>query len=146
MKRIIKRIIIYILLIIILTSLGIIGLKNQPSDKIEESILNKEYFRYNTNKGTHDKIKISEKTIEYEGDKINLKNCKNYKYTEATGIIKFDCNKEIRLITYNKENEAIIINTNEENLYFYLDKEKSLLSEFQRRYQMTLDSYIIEGE
>lgn len=143
MKKI-GRILIYTLLIIIFATLGIIGLMNKPSDKPNQEILNTIYYKYNTTTGEYDELKLTEEAIEYKGEILNLKSCKEYTYTEETGIIKLDCNKAFRIIGHTEE--VLVINMDKENHYYYKTKEKSYKGEFQRKFQMSLESYKQEGE
>lgn len=144
MKKILPRASIYTLLIIIFTTLGIIGYKNRPKDEINEKLLNTEYYRYNQLNGNYDTFKITKNKIKYTGDYLDLQNCSKYTYTDATGIVKLDCNKAFRIAA--STDDFIVINANNENLYFYKEKEKSLNGEFQRKYQMSIESYRLNGE
>lgn len=144
MKKIIARVLIYTLLIIACTSLGIIGMMNKPSDTPDESILNIDYYKYNSKTGNYEELKLTDKKIEYKGELLELNSCKNYTYKEETGIIKLDCKKAFRIVGYTEE--VIVINMNQENHYFYKTKEKSYNGEFQRIYQMTMESYKQSGE
>jgi len=144
MKQIILRSLIYILLIILCITLGVIGYKNKPLDKPNPDVMNIEFYRYNALTGNYDTLKINENNINYEGEYLDLNNCKTYKYNEETGIIKLDCNKAFRIVGYTEE--ALVINISKENLYFYKEKEQSYNGEFQRTYKMSITSYKQEGE
>lgn len=144
MKKIIIRTIIYIILIITFLILGIIGYINKPLDIPDKEILNITYYRYYPKTGNYDEIKLLEKELQYEGESFDLQNCKNYTYTEETGILKLDCRKAFRIVGYTED--ALVININRENQYFYKEKEKSYNGEFQRKYKMTLETYKKEGE
>lgn len=144
MKHLIGRIIIYIVLILTFFSLGIIGYLNKPLDIPSKEILNINYYKYNTSTGNYEEVKLTENKIYYEGEEFELKNCKNYTYTEETGIIKLDCRKAFRIVGFTED--ALVLNINRQNQYFYKEKEKSFNGEFQRKYKMSIDAYKKEGE
>ena len=143
MKTVI-RIIIYITLIIITTTLGIIGYINKPLSHPSEQILNIDYYKYNTQTGNYDEITIKENKINYSGESLELNECKKYKFTETTNILKLDCNKAFRIVGFTEE--ALVINMNDENHYFYKEQEKSYNGEFQRKYKMSISAYKLQGE
>lgn len=144
MKKMITRVLVYIILIIIFSSLGIIGFLNKPSDVPSEEVLNTNYYKYDALRGNYDELKITNKAVEYKGEILDLTSCKTYTYTEETGILKLDCKKAFRIVGHT--DEVVVINMNQENHYFYKSKEKSYNGEFQRLYQMTIDSYKQSGE
>lgn len=144
MKHIIGRIIIYIFLILTFLILGIIGYINKPLDVPDPKILNINYYKYNTNTGNYEEIKLTENELYYNGELFDLNNCKNYTYNDETGIIKLDCRKAFRIVGFTEE--ALVININKENQYFYKEKEKSFNGEFQRKFKMAIDTYKKEGE
>lgn len=138
-----KRIIIYITLILVFTFLGIIGIRNQPKDLPDNDILNKELYLYNINTGIYETLKITPKSINYVGSSLDLTNCKTYTYNAGTSIIKLDCNKAIRII--GKVNNSYVFKINNKNIFFYDKKENSFGGEFQRTYNTTYENYITDG-
>lgn len=144
MKHLIGRIIIYVFLILTFLTLGIIGYINKPLDVPDPNILNIDYYKYNTNTGNYEELKLTENELYYKGEEFDLNNCKDYTYTEETGIIKLDCRKAFRIVGYTED--ALVININKENQYFYKEKEKSFNGEFQRKFKMSIETYKKEGE
>lgn len=138
-----KRIIIYILLIISFTALGIIGLKNQPIDLPEKDILNKELYLYNAENGNYETLKITKEELTYTGTTLDLTNCKKYTYSTGTGILKLDCNKAIRII--GQVGNSYVFKINNNNVFFYHTKEESYNGEFQRTFNTTKENYVTEG-
>lgn len=138
-----KRIIIYILLIISFTSLGIIGLKNQPIDLPEKELLNKELYLFNTKTGDYEILKITSDKFEYTGESLDLNNCKKYEYNSGTGILKLDCNKAIRIV--GKVGNSYVFKVNNNNVFFYFTKSDSYNGEFQRTFNTTKENYVTEG-
>ncbi len=138
-----KRTIIYILLIIFFTLLGFIGLKNQPLDLPDKDILDVELFRYNIKTGKYEILKITKEKIEYDGTSLDFNNCNNYTYNLATGILKLDCGKAFRII--GKVNNSVVFKIDNENVFFYPNKEDSYNGEFQRYFQTTKENYTLEG-
>lgn len=138
-----KRIITYIILIIVFTTLGIIGLKNQPVDLPDKDILNQELYLYNINTGEYETLKITKQELSYKGTRLDLQTCKTYTYNKGTSILKLDCNKAIRII--GKVNDSYVFKINNENVFLYNEKEKSFNGEFQRQYNTTYENYVTEG-
>ena len=58
-----KRIITYITLIIIFTTLGFLGLFNQPKEVPSKDILNNTYYLFNTNTGEYESMMITKDVI-----------------------------------------------------------------------------------
>lgn len=144
MKKIFNRTMAYISLIIIFTTLGIIGYKNKPHNTPKKEILNTTYYKYNTEIGTYEELKINEKDIYYKGETLNLNSCKNYEYDKKTETLKLDCNKSFKIIS--SLDDMLVIEINNQNNYLYKDKEKSLSGEFQRKFGLSIDAYKISGE
>ena len=138
-----KRVIIYILLIIFFTLLGFVGLNNQPLDLPDKDILDVELFRYNIKTGKYEILKITKEKIEYDGTYLDFSNCNKYTYNSTTGILKLDCGKAFRII--GKVNNSIVFKIDNENVFFYHKKEDSYNGEFQRYFQTTKENYILEG-
>ena len=63
-----KRVIVYIVLIIIFTSLGLYGFFNKPKELPPKAILGNTYYSFNKNNGDYDEIKIDENKVSYIGD------------------------------------------------------------------------------
>lgn len=144
-----KRIITYVVLILICLSLGILGLLNKDgittkSDIPNNDILNKTFYRYSGLTGEYEELTLTNKTITYNGSDLDINTCKTYTYTKATELFKLDCKKEFRLVGYVDETLAIKYNNN--NYFFSVDKEKSFNDEFQRTFTVPVETYKIEGE
>jgi len=138
-----KRIISYVVLIIIFTSLGVIGILNKKSETVNENILNKEFYKYNKESGEHEILKFEITKLNYNGSSLDLNNCDSYKYNKVTNIIN-TCNKSIRIVS--SSDEQLVLNINNKNHYFYTTIEKSYDDEFQKTFQMTEENYKKEGE
>lgn len=138
-----KRIIIYILLIITFTALGVIGIKNQPIDLPEKEILNNDMYMYSSKTGKYETLKITKEELIYSGSNLDLTNCHKYTYNSGTGILKLDCNKAIRIIGSIGNSYVFKINNN--NVFFYKSKEDSYNGEFQRVFNSTRENFVTEG-
>lgn len=123
-----KRIITYITLIIIFTSLGFIGLFNQPKEVPSNEILNNTYYLYNTTTGEYDSIMITKDVVVSTLEELKEANCSNYTYNESTRIIKLNCNKAFQITSGTTENLAI--NLSSKTYYFYKDKDNTFIKEF----------------
>ena len=137
-----KRTIIYLVLIILLTSLGLIGYLNQPV-YYPNDVLDKLYYKYDYPSGTYDDIKIQKTGITYNGTSFNLNGCKSYSYNKDTGIIKMDCGRAFRII-YMSDN-MLVLNIENLNYYFYKEKEDSYNKEFNLLYDMTYNDLEFEA-
>ncbi len=148
-----KRIIIYIILIITFTALGIIGylnkFKNTPTqnkkENLDSSILNTNYYMFNTETGAYEEFKITEQEVSYKGSTLNIDNtCKTYEYESSTKLVKLNCNKSFKISTYN--DEYLVINMDNQDYYFYEEIEKSYRKEFENTFKTTMSTYKQEGE
>lgn len=135
-----KRIIVYVVLIIVFTSLGVFGYYNKPVDLPEEAILNKTFYRYNASTGEYETVLISNSKIDYAGTSLDLKGCSSYSYDSNTGIVKMDCSKAFRLIVANED--LIVFNIDNIMAYFYLNKDNSYNKEFTSLYNVSVNNYI----
>ena len=138
-----KRIITYIILIIISITLGIIGLKNQPLYLPTNEILNKDLYMFNSNTGTYEKLKITKAGIEYKNSSFDFDNCNKYTYNSNTGIFKLDCNKAFRYI--GKVNSSYVFKINDKNVFYYETQEESYNGEFQRKFGTTYENHTKKG-
>lgn len=139
-----KRIIVYVTLIIIFMVLGIIGFMNQPTDLPSTEILNTKYYMFNGLTGEYEELELTENEINYKGSVLGLDNtCKNYEYNKQTKIIKLDCRKAFKI---SLQNEVLIININDINYNFYTDKERSYKGEFEKKFNSPISTYKLEGE
>ena len=118
-----KRLIIYIVLILFFASLGYIGLVNQPVDYLSFDVLDTSFYRYNMKTSTYEEIRLTKEKIDYKGDSFDLHNCSKYKYKETTGIIKMDCGRAFRVIVQNQK--FLVLNVDNYNYYFFSDKDSS---------------------
>ena len=138
-----KRIILYVTLIIAFCLMGYIGMTNQPVELPNESILGVTYYKYNKENGEYDSIIFNKESIDYKGNEISLNGCGTYNYQQSTGIIKMDCGRAFRLII--PDENMIGVNIDGNNYYFYKNKEESFAREFQSAFDMTLSDYEYEG-
>lgn len=134
-----KRIIIYIVFIIIFTSLGFIGLTYEKVDSPSENILNNTFYKYNTSSGLYESIKFNSKIVSYNGEELDLKGCDTYSYIAVSSIVKFTCGRAFRIIA--DTNEVLAISMNENNYYFFSTKENSFEYEFKKQFGSTYSEY-----
>ena len=123
-----KRIIIYITLIILFTTLGFVGLFNQPKEVPTSDILNNTYYLYNTTTGEYESIMITKDVVVSNIKDLQDNNCSNYTYNEKNRILKLNCNKAFSIISATTDNLAI--NMNKTTYYFYKDKDNTFIKEF----------------
>ncbi len=138
-----KRIIVYILLIIAFTSLGAVGLLNQPEDTVDKSILNNIYYKYNNVTGNYETVEIKEKEIIYTGTILDTKDCSNYTFNKDTNIIKLSCGRAISIAGFTED--LLVLTINNQNEYYYKNNEDSFNKEFQNYFKTTIDAYTQSG-
>lgn len=133
-----KRIILYIFLIVVFTLLGVIGMGYEKIE-LPDNILNKVYYKYNNLTGFYDSIKFTSKKVTYEGEELDLEGCSEYQYTSLNGIVKFSCGHALKIISGTSEVLAITMNNN--NYYFFTSKENSFEYQFREKFNMTYSEY-----
>lgn len=134
-----KRIIAYIVLIIISTTLGIIGLKYEKVELPPEDILNKTYYKFNTLTGDYESLKITNNSFEYVGEEFDLNNCNKYTYEEITGNMNLDCGTKLTIMA--NTDDVLMININNNNYYLYKNKENSFDKEFITTFKESKESF-----
>lgn len=113
-------------------------------DKIDESILNKNWYRYNYKNGYYDVFNIDEyKILYYRPNNENFTNqydsCSKYRFNKKNKSLILDCNKEI-LIKNIDDNKITLLIDNEENTFF-TNIDDSLNYEFNKYYGMSKSEY-----
>ena len=131
-----KRIITYSLLIIIFTSLGIIGMNYEVKELPNSEILNKEFYKFDKTNSNYEVIEMLPDKIKYTGDALN-NSCKNYTYNGVDKTLKLDCGQVIEIVLENSD--VMVLKINDETNYYFTDKEKSYEYEFKKIYGLTLE-------
>ena len=131
-----KRIITYSLLIIIFTSLGIIGMNYEVKELPNSEILNKEFYKFDKTNSNYEVIEMLPDKINYTGDTLN-NSCKNYTYNAVDKTLKLDCGQVIEIVLENSD--VMVLKINDETNYYFTDKEKSYEYEFKKIYGLTLE-------
>ena len=131
-----KRIITYSLLIIIFTSLGIIGMNYEVKELPNSEILNKEFYKFDKTNSNYEVIEMLPDKINYTGDALN-NSCKNYTYNGVDKTLKLDCGQVIEIVLENSD--VMVLKINDETNYYFSDKEKSYEYEFKKIYGLTLE-------
>ena len=122
-----KRIITYITLIIIFTTLGFLGLFNQPKEVPSKDILNNTYYLFNTNTGEYESMMITKDVIVSNVSNLDLNNCSNYTYNDKTRIVKLNCGRAFTILSGTTD--TLALNMSEKTYYFYKDKENTCIKE-----------------
>lgn len=131
-----KRIITYSLLIIIFTSLGIIGMNYEVKELPNSEILNKEFYKFDKTNSNYEVIEMLPDKINYTGDALN-NSCKNYTYNGVDKTLKLDCGQVIEIVLENSD--VMVLKINDETNYYFSNKEKSYEYEFKKIYGLTLE-------
>lgn len=139
-----KRIIIYVLLIILNIFLGITGMNHKILEYPSDSIIGVTYYKYNTKEDKYDSLVVNKDTISYSGNEFDLSRCSKYEFTKSTDTVKMDCGKTFRLIVPN--NNLVVVSIEGKNYYFYKNMEDSYVKEFSTQFDMTMSDYEFEGE
>ncbi len=137
------RALVYILLIIIFTGLGVYGMLNKPKEYPSDDILGKVYYEYNLETESYEQITIEKSAIAYQGTRMDIQNCSDYSYSKAKETF-YICNKEINVVTYTES--VLLLRYDETNLYFYIDKEKAYKNEVERVLNDSEENYNSEVE
>lgn len=134
-----KRIIIYITLIILFIFLGITGYKNQPKELPSSEIINNTYYMFNKTTGLYDSLNISSNKVTYKGSTLKINDCSTYSYTPTNSILKLDCGSAFTITASSKE--LLGIKMSENNYYFFKDKDSSLNKEFMETYGSNINDF-----
>lgn len=134
-----KRIIIYTTLIILFIFLGITGYKNQPKELPSNEIINNTYYMFNKTTGLYDSLNISSNKVTYKGSTLKINDCSTYSYTPTNSILKLDCGSAFTITASSKELLGIKIDEN--NYYFFKDKDSSLNKEFMETYGSNINDF-----
>lgn len=134
-----KRIIAYIVLIFISTTLGIIGLKYEKIELPSVEILNTTYYKFNTLTGDYETLKITENSFEYVGEQFNLTSCKTYTYKEDTGIMKLNCGSAITIMAHT--DDTLMINISGTNYYFSKNQYNTFNKEFMLTFKDNKENF-----
>lgn len=113
-------------------------------DKINDYILDKNWYRYNYINGYYDIFNINEYKMSYyrpsnENFSSDYDKCSNYRYNKSNKTIILDCNKEIVIKDSTKDKLVLLID-GEENTY-YTNIEDSLNYEFSKFYGKSMSEY-----
>lgn len=113
-------------------------------DSIDESILNKNWYKYNYYTGYYEVLNISEKNITYTfPESTKYKNefdgCSTYNYNKKNKTLVLDCSKNIKILEFNDESISLIVDG--ENEVFFKDINASLNYEFERVFNMSISQY-----
>ncbi len=113
-------------------------------DKINNDILDKNWYRYNYINGYYDVFNINEyKMSYYRPSSENFTNtydkCSNYRYNKKKKTIILDCNKEI-VIKGNDKDKLTLLIDGEENVFFN-NIDDSLNYEFSKFYGKSMSEY-----
>ena len=113
-------------------------------DKLDSTILNKNWYRYNYTNGYYDVFNIDEYKISYyRPSNDNFTNeydsCSKYRFNKKSKSLILDCNKEIIIKKIEKNTITLLID-NEENTFFS-NIDDSLNYEFNKFYGMSKSEY-----
>ena len=113
-------------------------------DKLDSTILNKNWYRYNYTNGYYDVFNIDEYKISYyRPSNDNFTNeydsCSKYRFNKKSKSLILDCNKQI-IIKKIEKNIITLLIDNEENTFFS-NIDDSLNYEFNKFYGMSKSEY-----
>ena len=114
------------------------------SNTIPEDIINKNWYKYNYKTGYYEIFNISKKEFKYYrpsnvNELTDYDICKKYSYDKKNNQINLDCEKSIKIVSYNK-NKLLLLVDGIENLYFS-NYEDSLNYEFESYYGLSVTEY-----
>ena len=114
------------------------------SNKLDENILNKTWYRYDYNTGYYEKIIFKNNRIDYyRPSKINDLSdydiCDKYTFDKKNYIFNLNCNKKIKINKVDLKKVLLSIDNREKE--FYLNPEDSLYNEFESYFDKSIIEY-----
>ena len=138
-----KKIIYFIIVSIVIIALTIVSIFKYVSLSIN-SLSNTKWYRYNYANGLYDSLEFTNGSINYfkptSTNNVNsLDNCTKYSYDKKNKIIKLDCNKEIKIDSY--DNNSLTLELDGKNTKFFTNIEDSLNYEFESYFEKSIVDY-----
>ena len=111
---------------------------------IDKKIQNKIWYKYNYNNGLYDTLYLSEGKVDYfkptsTNNTNSLDNCKKYTFDKMKKVLKLDCNKEIRIVSF--DDNSLSLDFDSKNEKFFSNIEDSLNYEFESYFQKSIIDY-----
>ena len=133
-----------ILLMIAIIILMIINIFKYDSTELDEGISNKVWYRYNYNNGLYETLKITKSKIDYfkptgTNNTNSLDNCTKFNYDKKNKILKLNCNKEIKILSF--DSNSLTLEFDDKNQKFFLSIEDSLNYEFETYFEKSIIDY-----
>ena len=139
-----KRItyIIYFMIVIILVTLFVL-IKYYPIT-VENKILYKNWYKYDTTSGYYNRIYIKDNNFTYDvPGNTNIRGkydyCNKYNYDKKKRIFNLDCGEKILLDSVS-DNKIVLIINDKKNV-FYSNPEDSLNFEFENYFNKSISEY-----
>jgi len=104
------------------------------SNTIDDSILNKKWYRYDYNTGYYEIISLNKNSFTYyrpiNSNSMNAYDlCNKYTYDKKKNSINLDCGKSIKIISV--EDDSLLLSIDNKDETFYLNVDDSLNYEFE---------------
>ena len=132
------------LIMIIIIILVIINFLRYNSVIFNESILKKNWYRYDYNNGLYEKIYLENNKVSYyKPSKMNEENifdyCKEYVYDKQTKLFNLDCKRSIKITSKSKN--SILVDVDDKNYIFFDNIDDSLNYEFEKYFEKSMVDY-----
>ena len=111
---------------------------------IDKSIQGVTWYRYNYINGLYETLYFKDGKIKYfKPTSLNntnsLDNCTSYSFNKKTNTLKLNCNKEIRIVSYDKD--YLSLDFDRKNEKFFTNIDDSLNYEFEVYNQKSITDY-----
>ena len=133
-----------IIFIVILFIIVLFNFKSYTNVKLDETIIDKNWYKYNILTGYYDILNISENNIKFikpddTNDLNKYDNCDSYSYDKKNKTLNLNCKSKIKI--NNITNNSLDINFDNVNQKFFTNMQDSLNYEFEKYYKKSLSEY-----
>ena len=138
-----NRVIIYILSsIILIIIVCFFCLFKYKSVSLDENLLNKKWYQYDTFTGYYNTFTINENSLSYVlpgRENSEFLNCKNYTFNKANNNLNLDCGKQIQIGEVSSKN--IVLTIDSKKVKFFENIDDSLNYEFESYFKKSISEY-----
>ena len=139
-----KRIIYVLIIMIFLIVVMIINILKYNYLSLDKQIQNTTWYRYNYTNGLYETLYLKDNNIEYfkptsTNNTNSLDKCTKYSFNKKNNTLKLNCNKVIKVVSYDKD--YLSIDFDGKNEKFFTNIEDSLNYEFEVYFQKSITDY-----
>ena len=139
-----KRIYYILVIMIFIIVVMIINILKYNYLSIDKKIQDIKWYRYNYTNGLYESLYLKDGTIKYfkptgTNNVNSLDNCTKYTFNKKNNTLKLNCNKKIKVVSYDKD--YLSLDFDGKNEKFFTNIEDSLNYEFGVYYQKSITDY-----